>query len=61
MKRFWLQFGAVKSLGGKILPANRRRLVEFGKFGFFCSLFTVPRVAIEPKGVIFNCSLFTVH
>jgi len=38
MKRFWLQFGGVKSPGGAILPANRSCLVEFGKFGF--SLFT---------------------
>ena len=38
MKRFWLQFGGVKSPGGTILPANRSCLVEFGKFGF--SLFT---------------------
>ena len=49
MKRFWLQFGGVKSPGGAILPANRRCLVEFGKFGFFGSLFTA------------HCSLLTVH
>ena len=41
MKRFWLQFGGVKSPGGAILPANRRCLVEVRKFGFFCSLFTI--------------------
>ncbi len=38
--RFSLPFGKTKSLCGTILKTNCRSRAEFGKFGFFCSLFT---------------------
>jgi hypothetical protein len=54
--RLSLPFGKTKSLCATIPPTNcrcrRNRGVEIG-----FSLFTVPRVAIEPRGVISNCSL----
>jgi len=36
-----LPFGKTKSLCATIPPTNCRSRAEFGKFGFFCSLFTI--------------------
>jgi hypothetical protein len=54
--RFSSPFGKAKSPRGTIPPTNcrcrRNRGVEIS-----FSLFATPRVAIEQRGVIFNCSL----